>query len=194
LSGSLLIKNRQRAVPLDTRLLRGMTRALLRELLELETFDLVIYIVRAPEMTALNETFLHHSGSTDVITFDYSDNVLPASCRQTKPNLPAGQQKHVPNVLPASCRQIPPADGPKHVHGEIFICMDDALAQARQFRTSWPGELTRYVIHGILHLRGFDDIRPADRRKMKREENRLLRNLGRLFHLRNLAAAAKLAP
>jgi rRNA maturation RNase YbeY len=122
-------------------------------------------------MTALNETFLHHSGSTDVITFDYSDNVLPASCRQ-----------------------IIPAGGHKHIHGEIFICMDDARVQARQFRTSWPGELARYVIHGILHLRGFDDIRPADRRKMKREENRLLRNLARLFPLRNLAAAAKLAP
>jgi probable rRNA maturation factor len=173
LSGSLLIRNRQRAVPLNTRLLRTLTRTLLQELLDLETFDLVIYIVQAPEMTALNETFLHHSGSTDVITFNYSDSVLPASCRQSKPSLPAGRRKHV--------------------HGEIFICVDDAIVQARQFRTSWPGELARYVIHGILHLRGFDDIRPADRRKMKREENRLLRNVARLFRLRELAAAAKLA-
>ena len=174
MSSSLLIKNRQRALPLNTGLLRTLTRALLRELLELETFDLVIYIVQAPEMTALNETFLHHNGSTDVITFDYSDNVLPASCRQIKPSLPAGARKYV--------------------HGEIFICVDDAITQARQFRTSWTSELARYVIHGILHLRGFDDIRPADRRKMKREENRLLRNVGRLFPLRKLAAAVKLAP
>jgi probable rRNA maturation factor len=172
LSGSLLIRNRQRAIPLNTRLLREITRALLEDLLELENFDLAIYIVRAPEMARLNETFLQHSGSTDVITFDYSDSVLPASRRQT--NLPAG------------CR--------KHVHGEIFICIDDAIAQARQFRTSWQSEIVRYVVHGILHLRGFDDLRPADRRKMKREENRRLAELGRLFPLSKLATRPKLAP
>ena len=174
MKGSLLIKNRQRTRPLNTRLLRTFTRVLLRELLGLETFDLVIYIVQAPEMTALNETFLHHNGSTDVITFDYSDNVLPASCRQIKPGLPAG------------CR--------KHIHGEIFICIDDAISQARQFRASWTNELARYVIHGILHLHGFDDLQAADRRKMKREENRLLRNAARLFPLSKFAAAVKLAP
>jgi probable rRNA maturation factor len=68
------------------------------------------------------------------------------------------------------------------------------MTQARQFRTSWQSELVRYIIHGVLHLRGFDDIRPADRRKMKREENRLLRAAGRLFRLRNLGAGPKLRP
>jgi probable rRNA maturation factor len=174
LSGELLIKNRQRTVPLNTRLLRTLTSALLREFLELEHFDLAIYIVRVPEMARLNETFLEHKGSTDVITFDYSENVLPASRRQAKANLPAG------------CR--------KHIHGEIFICIDDAMTQARQFRTSWQSELARYVIHGILHLRGFDDIRPADRRKMKREENRLLREIFRRFPLRKLGGNPKLTP
>ena len=164
MSGSLLIKNRQRAISLNTRLLRTLTKALLKELLELELFDLGIYIVQAAEMARLNETFLHHKGSTDVITFNYSE----------KPTLDSRL-----STLP--------------LHGEIFICIDDAIAQARQFRTSWQSELARYVIHGILHLRGFDDIRPADRRKMKREENRLLREVARLFPLRKLATNPKLA-
>jgi probable rRNA maturation factor len=76
----------------------------------------------------------------------------------------------------------------------MFICIDDAMAQARQFRTSWQSELARYIIHGILHLRGFDDIRAADRRKMKREENRLLRETSRLFPLSKLAGNPKLTP
>jgi len=172
LSGSLLIQNRQRAIRLDARLLRLITKSLLTELLELEDFDLAIEIVRAPKMAQLNETFLQHTGSTDVITFDYSDEVLPASCRQIGSNLPPG------------CR--------KHVHGEIFICIDDAMAQAREFRTSWQSEIVRYVIHGILHLLGFDDLRPAARRKMKREENRLLKKVGRLFPLRKLGGGSKL--
>jgi probable rRNA maturation factor len=88
-------------------------------------------------------------------------------------------------VLPARRRQ--------HVHGEIFISIDDAKSQAREFRTSWQSELARYVIHGVLHLRGFDDLRPADRRKMKREENRLLKEIARLFPLSKLGTRPKLA-
>jgi probable rRNA maturation factor len=174
LSGSLLITNRQRAIPLNTRLLRTLTKSLLGDLLGIEEFDLALYIIRAPEMAQLNEKFLQHTGSTDVITFDYADSVPPGSRRQVKSGLPAVRGKHV--------------------HGEIFICIDDAKAQAREFRTSWQNELARYVIHGVLHLRGFDDLRPADRRKMKREENRLLKKMARLFPLSKLDANPKLAP
>jgi probable rRNA maturation factor len=68
----------------------------------------------------------------------------------------------------------------------LFICLDDAVKQAREFRTTWQEELARYVIHGLLHLRGFDDLEPAARRVMKREENRLLRRAGRAFTLAQL--------
>lgn len=163
MSGSLLIRNRQRATPIDVPLLRTLTKALVQDLLEIGHFDLAIYIVRAPEMARLNETFLQHTGSTDVITFDYL----------------------VPSPLV-------PRPSSLSLHGEIFICIDDAKNQARQFRTSWQSELARYVVHGVLHLLGFDDLSPAKRKKMKREENRLLRELDRRFPLRKLAAAPKL--
>ena len=65
--------------------------------------------------------------------------------------------------------------------------MDEAIAQARRFRSTWQSELVRYLIHGILHLRGFDDLRHSDRRKMKREESRLLRLLARQFNFGKLA-------
>src|SRR5213596_1423422 len=76
---------------------------------------------------------------------------------------------------------------PKHLHGEIFICIDDAVKQARQFRTTWQSELVRYLIHGVLHLVGYDDLTLAGRCVMKREENRLLRMLSRRFSFRHLA-------
>jgi len=38
-------------------------------------------------------------------------------------------------------------------------------------------ELARYMIHGLLHISGHDDKVSAARRKMKREENRLVRLL-----------------
>ncbi len=64
---------------------------------------------------------------------------------------------------------------PGHLHGELFICVADAVGQAREFRTTWQQELVRYVIHGLLHLCGFDDQEPAMRRGMKRMEHRLVR-------------------
>ena len=171
MSGSLAIANRQRKVSLNIRQLRGITKALLTDLLDLESFDLALAIVRAPEMARINHTFLQHEGSTDVVTFDYAENVLLAS-RQQGSNLPARRRKHV-------C-------------GEIFICIDDTITQAREFRTTWQSELARYVIHGVLHLRGYDDIRVADRRKMKREENRLLKEIARLFPLKELGRGPRL--
>jgi len=161
LSGRLAIANRQRVVSLNTRLLRDITKALLTDVLGLEDFDLALIIVRAREMARVNQTFLQHEGSTDVITFDYAESALPAGLG-------------------------------KRVHGEIFICIDDTIAQAREFRTSWQSELARYVIHGVLHLRGYDDIRAADRRKMKREENRLLKEMARLFPLKELGRGPRL--
>ena len=94
MSGTLVIKNRQRAIPLNTRLLRAITKSLLTDWLELEGFDLGISIVQAPEMARLNETYLQHKGSTDVITFDYADSVPPGSHRQPS-KLPAGRRQHV---------------------------------------------------------------------------------------------------
>ena len=78
------------------------------------------------------------------------------------------------------------------LHGELFICVDVAVTQAKEFKSSWQSELVRYVVHGVLHLLGYDDLKPALRRKMKREENRLVRLLEKRFSLAQLSGAAKL--
>jgi ssRNA-specific RNase YbeY (16S rRNA maturation enzyme) len=46
--------------------------------------------------------------------------------------------------------------------------------------------LVRYVAHGVLHLLGHDDLKPDLRRRMKREENRLVRILSARFALSKL--------
>ena len=79
------------------------------------------------------------------------------------------------------------------MHGELFICVDDAVAQAKQFKTSWQSEIIRCVVHGVLHLLGHDDLKPDLRRKMKREENRLVRLLAKRFSLAQLSRPAKLS-
>ena len=157
-SRTLTLRNRQHTRAVDLRRLRRVAATVLQNLLAVEQFDLGIYLVSATEITRLNETFLRHKGSTDVITFNYAESGGPASGR-------SGRRDARTALL----------------HGEIFICIDEAVAQARRFRTSWQSELIRYLIHGLLHLRGYDDQNASARRQMKREENRLLRRLaGRL--------------
>jgi len=77
--------------------------------------------------------------------------------------------------------------GRRTLRGEIFICVDEAVRQARRFGTSWQSEAVRYLVHGVLHLLGYDDLKPTERREMKREEARLLRQLARQFGLSKLA-------
>lgn len=60
------------------------------------------------------------------------------------------------------------------IEGEIVISVDTARRQARRFKVTATEELLRYAIHGVLHLRGYDDDTPARRRRMRREENRVL--------------------
>ena len=59
------------------------------------------------------------------------------------------------------------------IDGELFISIDDANKNARKYKVSLSKEFTRLIIHGILHLKGYDDINNNDRVKMKRIENNL---------------------
>ena len=69
-------------------------------------------------------------------------------------------------------------DGPTDVinfhHGDVFIAVETAAKQAKEFRTSFEYELELYIAHGLLHLCGFEDASQAGRRKMQREQERLL--------------------
>lgn len=79
------------------------------------------------------------------------------------------------------------------LRGDIFICLDEARRQSRHFNCTWQEEVVRYLVHGLLHLRGYDDREPAARRAMKRQENRLLGHLAAAFPLSQLARSSKLS-
>ena len=166
MSLDLTLRNRHRTRPVETRYLRKISTTLLVDLLQIKKAELGVSLVAAPEMTRINENFLNHPGSTDVITFDHRPTPTPR-----RPGSPTREQP---------------------IFGELFICLDEAVLQARRFRTTWQAELVRYLIHGTLHLLGHDDHRAHDRRTMKREENRLLRRLRTRFPLSRLARKPKL--
>jgi len=75
------------------------------------------------------------------------------------------------------------------LQGEIYICPEVAVSQAKQFRTSWQQEIVRYAIHGLLHLQGHDDRSVAGRNKMKREEDRMVTDAAKHFAIARLQRA-----
>ena len=89
------------------------------------------------EIQLINNEYLKHDFSTDIITFNYS-----------------GENDNL--------------------EGEIFISVDDAFQNSKNYSTTLDNEIIRLVIHGILHLIGYDDIDPNDKKIMKAEENRLV--------------------
>ena len=82
-------------------------------------------------------------------------------------------------------------EGEDQLSGELLICPAVAVDQAQEFDTSPASELVRYIVHGVLHLRGFDDLDPALRRIMKKEENRLVRRLEQWLPIKNLEFRAR---
>ena len=61
--------------------------------------------------------------------------------------------------------------------GEILISSDMALRNSRVFNTPLEKELVLYVIHGILHLFGYDDEKPKERLRMFRKQDSVLEML-----------------
>ena len=62
-------------------------------------------------------------------------------------------------------------------HGEIVVSADTARVQAAEHGHGVVGELALYIIHGLLHLNGYDDIAPRDRAKMHRVQDRIWRRV-----------------
>jgi rRNA maturation RNase YbeY len=60
------------------------------------------------------------------------------------------------------------------ISGDIFICPDTVKSNAKKINTSYPEELHRIIIHGILHLCGINDKTPKEREIMELNENKAL--------------------
>jgi probable rRNA maturation factor len=99
--------------------------------------SLPINFISSDEITIINQKYLKHNYSTDIITFNYSGNL-------------------------------------NNLDGEIFISYEDAESNSTTYKNTLNEEISRLVIHGMLHLIGYDDIKEKDFKKMKKLENQLL--------------------
>lgn len=68
---------------------------------------------------------------------------------------------------------IVPPDNIRHL-GEVVISYPQAVIQAREHKHTVKKEIAVLLIHGILHLLGYDHEKPSDERKMKPREEAIL--------------------
>lgn len=120
----------------DKKKIHSLVKEISNEL-KFSLINLEINFISSENIHQLNKTHLNHDYTTDIITFDYSDDFV-------------------------------------QLDGEIFISVDDAETNSKKFKVNLKEELARLVIHGILHLLGFDDQSIIDKKNMKRMENKLL--------------------
>ena len=73
--------------------------------------------------------------------------------------------------------------------GEVFVCPEVAIEYAEQHKIDPKDEICLYVIHGLLHLLGYDDIEEDDRQIMRKKEEWCMNQLkGKKIKLQTLHA------
>ncbi len=71
----------------------------------------------------------------------------------------------------------------RNISGDLLISLDTVKSNSYEFKTDFFDELHRVIIHGILHLIGFDDKTPELRENIREEENKALEFLRTLTSL-----------
>ena len=118
--------------------------------------ELGLVIVSQERIRELNASYLGKDLPTDVIAFSMLSE-------------PSGVESSNTDSPPF----VTPPDGISHV-GEVIISYPQAVLQAEEQHHSVQKEVTILVIHGILHLFGYDDLEPEPRQQMRAREAEIL--------------------
>jgi probable rRNA maturation factor len=152
-----MILNRQRSVRLSTRALESFLLRVRREL-NLKKVQVTICLVSDAEIAGMNQSFRKKRGPTDVLSFP--------SAKARKPQRP--RRRFISSVSVSSDRE--------ESLGDIAIAPAVAKRNAKNYGRTLPAELKILILHGVLHLLGFDH--ETDRGEMDRTEKKLRRRLG----------------
>lgn len=102
-------------------------------------------------------------------------------CFVDTPTISQLHQKFFNDPSPTDCISFPLDDPeeatPYRILGEIFVCPDTAIAYALKHQKDPYDETKRYIVHGLLHLLGYDDTETEARKVMKKAEEKHMRRL-----------------
>jgi probable rRNA maturation factor len=153
----LEIDNSQSHVRITESRIRKVVRAVLAAE-QVAGATLSIALADNATVRRVNREFLQHDYHTDVLSFLFESHCV--AMRDTR---------RITNPRRAYGR---------HIDGEVLVSAEMALQMAGRFGWSARDELTLYLVHGLLHLCGYDDQTPLERRIMRARERTILAELG----------------
>jgi len=66
------------------------------------------------------------------------------------------------------------SDSDHQISGDIYISVDQVRENADAYQESFPREIKRVMIHGVLHLLGYNDKTPEEQQEMRKKEEAYL--------------------
>ncbi len=113
---------------------------------------------------------LFHKTSFDEVSFHFvSPNKIKSLHQQLFNN---------PTVTDCiTCPIDPPNQKPYCLLGEVFVCPQVAISYAKEHNLDAFEELILYVVHGFLHLIGYDDMNEKDEKLMRKMERESIEHL-----------------
>jgi probable rRNA maturation factor len=157
-----MILNRQRSVRIPIRNLnRFFARALRR--LRLPPGSVAIALVTNAEIARWNRAYRQKPRPTDVLSFPASDSTASSASGK----LPRHRTKGFSSASSLSTASY---------LGDLAIAPSVARQNARRFSRTFTQEMQILILHGILHLMGYDH--ETDTGQMDRIEQRLRREFG----------------
>lgn len=162
--------NRQRLYPLDRRHLAQLARAVLVAIGEASS-TLSIIIIRDRQMRQLNRDWRGIDQPTDVLSFAYHE----AEPGEAEPGESEPGESEPGEADPGEAELSAATAGPGGHLGDLVISVETAARYATRYGISFGREIDQLVIHGTLHLAGYDH--ETDQGQMNRLEKRLRRKL-----------------
>jgi probable rRNA maturation factor len=150
-----MILNRQKTVRVARRPLESFLRRVQGEL-GFQEAGVTICLVSDAEIARMNETFRKKKGPTDVLSFPSVARGRPVPLRR---NSAKGTKGKIGEYL-----------------GDVAISPATARRYAEKSGRKLPSELRVLILHGVLHLLGYDH--ETDRGQMDRVERKLRKRLG----------------
>jgi probable rRNA maturation factor len=166
-----MILNRQRAVRVARQPLESFLRKVQDEM-DLQDADVTICLVSDAEISRMNEAFRKKKGPTDVLSFP-TEKMQGASARRRKKiysefaKVTEGAEKG---------RGKPESEKAEKYLGDIAIAPETARRYAKKHGRSLSDEMRVLILHGVLHLLGYDH--ETDRGEMDRIEQKMRRRFG----------------
>lgn len=149
-----MILNQQHEVRVARRPLESFLRRVKREL-GLSQSDVTVCLISDKAMARLNQDFRKKKGPTDVLSFPSVPRSNPARLRRKSSAANSANPEYL---------------------GDIAISPATARRYAKKNGRQLPGELRVLILHGVLHLLGYDH--ETDSGEMDKIEQRLRRRFG----------------